>query len=814
MAEQDPYEQPREWWDPLVVIGVAALAFGLLSFLSIPGVHPSIWEDVAVAAGLRPPQNPFPGAYRLLLSGLFGILPVGNVLGLLPYLGRLSVSVSAMFVYLVFRETLPATLRVKAHMARIGALVGRVSAALAALLFVCSDPVWRAGQCFTPVSLFLLLVTGAGYLFFRFLRRGSIPSVYWCCAILGIVSAESTLGFLLAFLVAAGVVVAVRWANDPDVPLVNPLVDELVRVVVFKRLTYIWALSFVAAVGINVWRYVVQGGLEASGQEGVLGLLFEYFRGAWEATKGAASGPGWLFVVLLSLAPLVLALKLLPRAWDDDKFLPWVVGVVYAVVGFIAFSQLAGARILWFWTWLDGVSARKPMMPSDTFLSFVLLFNVAAVVFSLAVFGVDAICRNYRRIAQQQYPESMLEAGPAQLAESLGRARVLRKRIYWSLVALVPILVLPGRQLSTERGMAKAVAMCVEETIRETEGCDRIFTDGSFDPLLELEALRRGRKLICLALIAPNNPRERILRQRIAQDDEDARLLESEAAAALREWVARKPERLATSAVQIGFEMWRRSKQKLPPCSGLVALPGGVSGEERQRALEACGDLGDFAYEVVMEGVQDVDQLEKGLQKSKVDKVTDRALRGKFPYVLWRLGRLARIRSQAAEESGNRALAFHESARADEMDSINTQVTEMKRRLNWVKNQNGGQLSPREGLVIGLSRADFALAGQFASTVLKADPDDPRANFALGMRFFQEEQYSRAEQYLTRCLKRRPNEPAVLNNLAIVQMRLGKLDEAERNARAVAEKYPTLAEARKTLERVLKAKVEAEKPKK
>ena len=172
------------------------------------------------------------------------------------------------------------------------------------------------------------------------------------------------------------------------------------------------------------------------------------------------------------------------------------------------------------------------------------------------------------------------------------------------------------------------------------------------------------------------------------------------------------------------------------------------------------------------------------------------------------------MRSRSAEESGNRALAFHESARADEMDSINTQVTEMKRRLNWVKNQNGGQLSPREGLVIGLSRADFALAGQFASTVLKADPDDPRANFALGMRFFQEEQYSRAEQYLTRCLKRRPNEPAVLNNLAIVQMRLGKLDEAERNARAVAEKYPTLAEARKTLERVLKAKVEAEKPKK
>ncbi|MDO5318531.1 MAG: tetratricopeptide repeat protein [bacterium] len=794
MAEQDLYEQPREWWDPLAVIGVAALVYGLLSLLSIPGLHPSVWDDVAVAAGLRPPANPFPGLYRLLLEGLFSFLPAGFVLDALPHLGRGAIALSAMFVYLVFRDALPATLRVKVHMARIGANVGRMCALYAAVLFTCADPIWRAGQCFTPVSLFLLLVTGAVYLFFRFLRKGSIPALYGCCAVLGVVSAESTLGFLLAFLVAAGVVVAVRWANDPDVPLVNPLVDDLVREIVFKRLTYIWAFFFVLAVGVNVWRFVVQGGLEAAGSDGVLGLLFEYFRGAWMATKGAATGPGWLFFALLALGPFILALKLLPKAWDDDKFLPWIVGVVYAIVGAVALSQLAGAKVLWFWTWLG---ATRPLVPSDTFLSFILLFDVAALAFALAVFGVDAICRNYRRIAQQQYPESMLEQVPAQMAESLGKARRLRKIIYWSLVFMMPLLVLPGRWMSTERGIAEAIRESVEETLRETEGCEAIFTDGSFDGLLELEALRQGRSLVCLSLMAANTPRERIIRERAAHDDEDRELLKTDAASALRTWVATKPERLKKSAVQIGFEMWKRAKRELPPFSGLVALPGGVAPSERMRALSACEELGNAAHALAQSG--------------DTEGITDLELRRRFPFVLWRLSRLAQMRSRAADEAGSRSEAFREAAKADELDEVNAQVQKMKRDMNWLKKQNGGQLSPREGLVIGLARADFALAGRYAAPVLAADPDDPRANFALGMMYYQDEQYSRSEQYLAKCLKRRPDEPAVLNNLAIVQMKLGKLDEAERNVRRVLEKHPDLSEAKKTLDRVLKAKSEKTK---
>ena len=73
------------------------------------------------------------------------------------------------------------------------------------------------------------------------------------------------------------------------------------------------------------------------------------------------------------------------------------------------------------------------------------------------------------------------------------------------------------------------------------------------------------------------------------------------------------------------------------------------------------------------------------------------------------------------------------------------------------------------------------------------------ANFAMGMSYFIDEQYGRAEVYLKRCLARNPNEPAVLNNLAIVQMRMGKLAEAETNATKALEIYPKSSEIKKPL---------------
>ena len=788
-------------WDLLWMPLLFGVVYGLLSWWPLAGLHPTVWEDVAIAGGLRPPGDPFPGLYRIIVSGLFQSFSPDTVLKVLMQLGRVCVGLSAVCVYLVFRDTLPTALRLRAHVSKVGLRLGRVIAFLAAILFACAEPVWRAGLTFSPVSLFILMASVAGCLFFLFLRRGSIGALYLCFALLGFISAETTLGFLLLILAMVGVLVAVNWSRRPDMPLVNPLVDDLMRAVVFKRLTYAWLSCFVAGVTLNVVQFVMTKGLDATGHVGVLGLLFEYVRGAWESTCQAATGPGWLFALLFCLAPFIFVLNILPKAWDDDKFLPWSVGMCSGVAGVVAVSQLAGAQVLWFWTWLG--TARE-MVPCDILLAFMLIFNVATVAFVLAIFGVDACCRNYRRIAQQQFPESMLSEGPAQMAESLGRARAWRQRTFALVVLAIPLLVVPGRIQPVTRGASKAIQSCVEETIAETKSCKTMFTDGSFDALVELEALRQGRSLVCLSLMAPNKPREKMLRLRASENDEDRALFVNDAATALRTWVENDSPRLTNAAVQIGFEMWKRVKKSQPPFSGLVALPGGVDKEEVARALAVCRTIGDEAEALAQKGKNEENE------PAAVEQLTDAALRRKFPFVLWRLSRLAQMRSQVADLSGDRQGAIREAAMADMLDKANASVQKMKRDVNWLKMQSGGQLTPREGLIIGLSRGDFAFAGRFAAPVLAADPDDPRANFAMGMMYFQEEKYSKAETHLLRCLVKRPDEPAVLNNLAIVETRLGKFPEAEKHIAKAIEKYPTIPELKKTRENLEKAKADAE----
>ena len=130
--------------------------------------------------------------------------------------------------------------------------------------------------------------------------------------------------------------------------------------------------------------------------------------------------------------------------------------------------------------------------------------------------------------------------------------------------------------------------------------------------------------------------------------------------------------------------------------------------------------------------------------------------------------------------------------------------------------QRGARLTLREGLKIGLDRADFRLARTYAQQVLASDPQDSAANFAIGMGYFVEEQYARAEEYLKRCLEKNPGEAAALNNLAIALMRQGKYDEAEAKAMQAVRALPKSKAVRKTVYAILeerqKAKEAASKP--
>ena len=82
--------------------------------------------------------------------------------------------------------------------------------------------------------------------------------------------------------------------------------------------------------------------------------------------------------------------------------------------------------------------------------------------------------------------------------------------------------------------------------------------------------------------------------------------------------------------------------------------------------------------------------------------------------------------------------------------------------------------------------------------------DNPEANFALGMDYFVQKQYARAQVYLERCLKLRPDDPAVLNNLAQCHLRQGDFKGAMPYAERALEALPDSPEIKRTIERIEK----------
>ena len=131
--------------------------------------------------------------------------------------------------------------------------------------------------------------------------------------------------------------------------------------------------------------------------------------------------------------------------------------------------------------------------------------------------------------------------------------------------------------------------------------------------------------------------------------------------------------------------------------------------------------------------------------------------------------------------------------------------------MAWASRRKLERMTPQEGLRLGLARTDFAFARTFALRVLDTSPDDPVANFALGMDFFVQRQYARAQSYLERCLERRPNDPAVLNNLAQCRLRQGDPKGALPYAERAQEILPDAPEIKRTIERI-RAEMQGAKP--
>ena len=157
--------------------------------------------------------------------------------------------------------------------------------------------------------------------------------------------------------------------------------------------------------------------------------------------------------------------------------------------------------------------------------------------------------------------------------------------------------------------------------------------------------------------------------------------------------------------------------------------------------------------------------------------------------VAWRLSRFARLRN--------------DEATADRLDRSNTALKRMLSVVEYERQRTFMQLTPREGLRIALRRADFIEARRYAAAVLRSDEEDPEANFGMGMSYLREDRMQDAEFYLRRCLIRRPDEPAVLNNLSIICRKGRRYDEAEELARHALKMLPDSPEVRQTLKDAL-----------
>ncbi|MBE6397861.1 MAG: tetratricopeptide repeat protein, partial [Lentisphaerae bacterium] len=423
-----------------------------------------------------------------------------------------------------------------------------------------------------------------------------------------------------------------------------------------------------------------------------------------------------------------------------------------------------------------------------------MLGTSLAVLLVLCVFAVDVYFRNYGRLLREMFPEAADDDDP--LVWRAMRSFRLSVKVLRPLMRIEPFvaiaLVVPFRFDGTVREMASIVNDIVRQTAAECDGANMLFTDGSLDAAEEVAAKLRGSNLKALSMMSRSGKYDVAVRLRGETNEENRVLLSVGAADALRTWVKTKNPCVSNIALQVGLELWRRNNLPMPEAGGLVSRTAGFPGGKAEPYAESARSIAERILRLYANG----DPMDAGYPE----------LNSLFLFGQWRLSRMCRMRANEADGRKDAKASEMEHSLADRLDRFNPEWQKVQERMDWIGKQDGMRLTPREGLKLGLERADFRLARSYARKVIVSDADDVQANFALGMGYFTEKQYGRAEMHLRKCLVRAPNEPAVLNNLAIVLLRLGRFDEAEANALQALKHLPDSSEIKITLRHIRTAK--------
>ena len=774
--------------DLVIAALIAAAAWVTQSFLEFPGLHPCVWNDAAVAAGLRPATDLLSGLWILIAHCVFKYAGLNGGVPLLRLLGHVSMAVTAFFAYGIMREVLTIIMRSRPQLSPRRTVVVRLASVIGAVAFISMDPVWTTGQFLTGTSVLLSLTLMAFAFYFLFMRKGRLLFAYVGAGLLGLLASEASFGFLLPVLMIALYLFVVHVLPNLESPLFQPAVMEVGK----WYMTFLYFASLTAGIAINCWMFVIHGGLGAIGE--TLGYLpLAYVLSYWNQIVSASGLAAWLMLLVICFVPFVVTMVRFPVAADEERFLPYATGLIIFSCSALALSQAGFLPALWFWTYFP--------VNSQYLLTVGLFCCAFTIAGGMTTLGVDALCRDHQRLAKMLF-------GNEEDFEFVGSGRVSRSTVAIRrlCVIIIPVFILgvmvPIRFNSTSREMLKVIHDGVREIVREAGDALYLFSDGSMDPAIEFESAAAGGHLKCYSLMGGGDTMAAYLRTRgLTDDQEDRFAFGFDTGMGLRSWIRDRPERLTRSAVMMGFDLWKRDGKPLPPMGGMLSRPTGFASEdERQDGVRVAHALADRILGIYG-------------RRGGIKPCTDETVKRAFVAVQWRVSRMCTYRSEFDGLVGRVDSAIRESRRAKALNDRNPTYKRLVESVEKRRETLMQKVTPREGLQLALVRADFTMGKVYAETVIGVEPDNPDANFALGMYHLSKEQFALAETYLKRCLIRKPNEPAVYNNLAMIQIIQRRFDVAEINIRKALALLPNSAAVMDTKRALEKAREEAKKGK-
>ena len=730
---------------PLIAALVGIVVSIIVFYSQSRALHPAIWDDATAALGLRIPQYAFPGIWCGVIKWLSTI--IGDFSSQFKT-SLLLISVVLSFVttflcYMALLDVVPIAVRnLRGRAARWGLRAALTAGAIALNL---NHAVLRmfCGGTSSQVHWFLIVL--GLFLTGRFFATSMARFVYGAFVVWGVLCGDNPAGFLfLALTIRVVTLKGQMFAMNDD--------SDFVARPIARTAFILFAVAFAVTFLFDLNLYGELGGIEASDNV-FINAVGLYLKAFVVMLKSSISWMGLLSVFVFAVSPLIVVGSLQLKFWDGDGMVSRPMVAACAIAGFIAATQIGCIHEMSLFSWGgDNVPVK-----SDLASAIVIAMGTLTVIWALA---------------------------------PIFTARSQRLRMLATVLSVALIVwVLPSwKMLRLERGMLEDVADYCHETADECADRKIVFTDGALDAGVELAAFESGRQLTALSMMSGTSAREIALRQRFAANEEQKDMLRSGAADMLRFAVYEQKDLLPDIALQLGLELWQRGDSgAFPALSGTVALPMASSEKSAETEVEKARTL---ASRVISR-----------YQQGDPDSVFDWQLRSAFRFVQWRLARMCAERSKRISRSVWDEKSKQEQELASRLDEYNLPYRNAKKQFGWMSDRGDFRLTPREGLRLALARADFKMARSFAKTVLASDPDNAQANFALGMGYFLEERYPLAESHLKRCLEKKPKEPAVLNNLAVIALRLGRANEALEYAQRAFEVAPESADIKRTLEK-------------